>query len=119
PPLRERADDVLPLAKYSLRRAAAAHRRETPAIARDAGAALRDYAWPGNVRELRHAIERAYDAARGATIAVGHLPSEILEAPALDNRVLSHRPTLDLGKRRYIAATNLHKPTNQTKSTRH
>jgi len=116
PPLRERRDDVLPLARYFLRRAAAAARREPPALAHDAAAALRDYAWPGNVRELGHAIERAVQAADGAaTIALDHLPPEILEAPALAaETTLAHRPTLDQVEARYIAATLKHTRGNQT-----
>src|SRR5439155_14513999 len=57
PPLRQRTDDVLPLAKHFLSRAAAAARRAIPTLTREAATALRDYAWPGNVRELRHTIE--------------------------------------------------------------
>src|SRR5947209_10406206 len=52
PPLGGRPEDILPLAKYFLKRAATAARRAPPALTRDAAAALRDYAWPGNVREL-------------------------------------------------------------------
>src|SRR5436190_17832216 len=48
PPLRDRRDDVLPLARYFATRAVAAERRQAPAFSRDAADALRDYAWPGN-----------------------------------------------------------------------
>ena len=64
PPLRERRDDILPLARYFLRRASAAARREAPVLTRDAAAALRDYAWPGNVRELGHAVEPKFSRRR-------------------------------------------------------
>jgi len=116
PPLRERRDDILPLARYFLRRASAAARREAPVLTRDAAAALRDYAWPGNVRELGHAVERAVQAAdRAPTIALDHLPPEILEAPALAaESALAHRPTLDQVEARYIAATLKHTRGNQT-----
>src|SRR5436190_924671 len=56
PPLRDRRDDVLPLARYFATRAVAAERRQAPAFSRDAADALRDYAWPGNIRELRHVV---------------------------------------------------------------
>ena len=59
PPLRERPEDVAPLARHFLGRAAAAASRVAPTIAPDVLAALRDYAWPGNVRELKHVVERA------------------------------------------------------------
>ena len=119
PPLRERAEDVLPLAKYFLVRAAAAAHREPPALGHDAQTALGDYSWPGNVRELRHAIERALDAAAGGPIGLDALPSEILDAPALDaDARLAHRPTLDEVERRYIASTLQQVRGNQTDAAR-
>src|SRR5437868_14643429 len=115
PPLRERPDDVLPLARYFLRRAAQSASREPPALSRDAAAALRDYAWPGNVRELRHAIERAVQTSDGGSIILEHLPPEILEAPALGtDAALARRPTLDDVEARYIVATLKHTRGNQT-----
>jgi len=115
PPLREHPEDVLPLARYFVRRAAAALRRPAPALSRDVIAALRDYAWPGNIRELRHTIERAFQAADGGDITLDHLPMEILEAPALQSGdTLARRPTLDEVERRYIAATLRHARGNQT-----
>ena len=115
PPLRERPEDVLPLARYFLQRAAKRARREPPALPRDVAAALRDYAWPGNVRELRHAVERAEQAADGAPLALDHLPPEILDAPALGAATaLARRPTLDEVEARYIAATLKHTRGNQT-----
>jgi len=118
-PLRERPEDVLPLARYFMKHAAATARRPTPSLTRDASAALRDYAWPGNVRELGHVISRAFDAARGDTITLGDLPNEILEAPALDpERALARRPTLDDVERRYIAATLRHARGSQTEAAR-
>jgi DNA-binding NtrC family response regulator len=119
PPLRERPDDLLPLAKYFLARAAAAAGRDAPDLTRDAAAALGDYAWPGNVRELRHVVERAFEAAGGATVGLDHLPAEILEAPAVGpERALARRPTLDEVERRYIAATLRHARGNQTEAAR-
>jgi DNA-binding NtrC family response regulator len=118
PALRDRPDDVLPLARYFLKRAASEARRPAPVLTRPVEAALRDYAWPGNVRELQHAIDRAVQAAEGAdAIALDHLPPEILEAPALRADVdLAHRPTLDEVERRYIAATLRHVRGNQTEA---
>jgi DNA-binding NtrC family response regulator len=119
PPLRERSDDVIPLARYFLSRAAAALRRETPALAREAAAALRDYAWPGNVRELQHAMQRAFDACDGGTIELRHLPDEVLDAPSLySDEALAHRPTLDEVEQRYIASTLRHVHGNQTEAAR-
>jgi two-component system NtrC family response regulator len=66
PPLRDRADDVLPLAKHFLRltsRTGSPKRFSAAAEAR-----LLDHTWPGNVRELRNVIERASVLARGDVI---------------------------------------------------
>ena len=119
PPLRERPEDVLPLAKYFLRRSAAGARTHAPPIARDAAAALADYAWPGNVRELLHTIERAFDASEGGPITLAGLPANILEAPAIaPDTALARRPTLDQVERRYIASTLRVVRGNQTEAAR-
>ena len=119
PPLRARPEDVLPLARHFLKQAASAARGPIAALARDAAAALRDYAWPGNVRELRHAVERGYQSAEAGAITLEHLPQEILEAPAVEPlTALAHRPTLDQVERRYIAATLRHARGNQTEAAR-
>src|SRR5262249_24481013 len=59
PPLKQRREDILPPARYFLRRIAASMGREPGALSSEAEAALQRYDWPGNVRELRNAIERA------------------------------------------------------------
>jgi DNA-binding NtrC family response regulator len=67
PPLRERPEDVLPLARHFLAR----HLGETGrrlAFSPAAGTALAAHAWPGNVRELENAIERGVVLARGGLI---------------------------------------------------
>lgn len=58
PPLRERREDILPLALEFLRRAAIRADTRSPVhIGDDAGVRLLEYAWPGNVRELRNVVE--------------------------------------------------------------
>lgn len=58
PPLREHADDVIPLMESGLRILAAELGKKTPTLTADAQEVLRQYAWPGNVRELRNICER-------------------------------------------------------------
>lgn len=58
PPLRERRDDILPLARHYLARACSRYGRELPSLEPSAERALLAYSWPGNVRELSHAMER-------------------------------------------------------------
>jgi len=59
PPLRDRGDDVLLLARHFAQVTAARHDLAVPDIGRSASSRLRSYHWPGNVRELRNAVERA------------------------------------------------------------
>jgi DNA-binding NtrC family response regulator len=59
PPLRERPDDLVPLAQTLAARIAAKYGRTAPAIPAEGASRLRAHRWPGNVRELAHEIERA------------------------------------------------------------
>src|SRR5262249_44265372 len=59
PPLRERREDILPLAEYFLKGFAEARNQAAPALSRDARAFLLGHAWPGNVRELKNMMEWA------------------------------------------------------------
>jgi len=77
PPLRERAEDVRPLADYFVGKMTAALRRPARQIAKDAMAMLERYAWPGNVRELKNVIERAMILEEGPEILIAHLPDEL------------------------------------------
>ena len=115
PPLRERVDDIVPLAKYFATRAVAAITRPAPAFSRDAAEALRDYAWPGNVRELRHVIELACQTAPH-TVTLTDLPNDVLATPAPALKGPDRQPTLDEMERRYVAATLRAVGGNQTEA---
>lgn len=65
PRLRERREDILPLARYFLARYAERYQRPRSGFSEAAVQALRSYEWPGNVRELDHAIERAVLLSQG------------------------------------------------------
>jgi transcriptional regulator with PAS, ATPase and Fis domain len=78
PPLRERLDDVLPLASRFAVEFAGGPVRLSP----QATQCLLTYRWPGNVRELRNAIQRACLLCRGDVILPEHLPPKIA-APSL------------------------------------
>jgi DNA-binding NtrC family response regulator len=64
PPLRERREDILPLAQYFLRRHSARYSRSRTGFSEEAVQELKTYEWPGNVRELDHVVERAVLLAR-------------------------------------------------------
>ncbi|MDZ4349893.1 MAG: sigma-54 dependent transcriptional regulator [Xanthomonadaceae bacterium] len=68
PPLRERPEDILPMAEDFLDRFARRYQRDGLRLAQGAQRALRGYHWPGNVRELSHVIERAVLMAAGSVI---------------------------------------------------
>ncbi len=65
PPLRERREDILPLAERMLQAEAIRNHRPGLSFSPDAATTLMRYRWPGNVRELRNAIERAVVLASG------------------------------------------------------
>lgn len=73
PPLRERDEDVLLLAKAFLKRFAAGEGREGLVVDERAARAIREYRWPGNVRELENRVKRAVIMAEGNTIRAGDL----------------------------------------------
>ena len=77
PPLRERRDDILTLARTFVGQAAARTGRAITSLGPRAAHHLTRYDWPGNVRELENAIERAVVLAQGARIELEDLPEEI------------------------------------------
>jgi transcriptional regulator with PAS, ATPase and Fis domain len=74
PSLRDRSDDILPLAEHFLRRAAARAAKPVDGISGAAVKRLLAYHWPGNVRELESAIERAIALCEGTRIGPDDLP---------------------------------------------
>jgi len=77
PPLRDRRDDILPLARLLLADAAIRMDRKISGMAPSAADQLLRYEWPGNVRELENAMERAVALARGSRVDLEDLPEEI------------------------------------------
>jgi two-component system, NtrC family, response regulator AlgB len=80
PPLRERPEDILRLARRFLVFFAKSARRQPQELSKAAEATLRSYAWPGNIRELRNAIERA------AIL----WPAKVIEPEAFPAHITSH-----------------------------
>ncbi|KAF0814447.1 Transcriptional regulatory protein ZraR [Andreprevotia sp. IGB-42] len=73
PALRERPDDILPLARAMLARHAAQQKRRAPSFNNAACAALLAHAWEGNIRELDNLVQRALILAPGDEIGSEHL----------------------------------------------
>ena len=103
PPLRERREDILPLARQLLAGAAKRLGRKLPALTPGAANALLRYPWPGNVRELENALERAVALAPSDRIDTDDLPPEV--ASTLPGRSVAgeFRSLADV-ERDYIAA---------------
>jgi transcriptional regulator with PAS, ATPase and Fis domain len=74
PPLRERRDDILPLAESFLKSLSARMGKTVASISREAGELLSSHDWPGNARELANAIERALIVSRSGAIEREDLP---------------------------------------------
>jgi transcriptional regulator with PAS, ATPase and Fis domain len=83
PPLRDRREDIIPLAEAFLREFNVLFSKKFEAIAAPTRKFLEEYAWPGNVRELRNIIERIALIETGDTMIPDHLPQEILTAGAM------------------------------------
>jgi len=73
PPLRDRPDDIQPLAELFLKHFARELRRRVGSFSPDAVRRLREYRWPGNVRELENSVERAVLMCEGESIRPGDL----------------------------------------------
>jgi len=85
PPLRERREDIVPLAEHFLQKVMRATGREGPlALGDEAFNRLLAWSWPGNVRELENAIERAVVLTPGEVIGLADLPRNLREQSDLD-----------------------------------
>lgn len=78
-PLRERTDDILPLAYHFLR--AEAKTERPPNLTPEVSSILQSYPWPGNVRELENAIKHALTFVKGDVVPKDVLPPKIAATP--------------------------------------
>ncbi|MBI5835772.1 MAG: sigma-54-dependent Fis family transcriptional regulator [Candidatus Eisenbacteria bacterium] len=106
PPLRERGEDVLHLARFYLGAAAARWGRNRPELSPEVGARLLEHSWPGNVRELMHEMERALLWLEpGARLESRHLSPEFGRAEQRGGRRGSYQFETDRFKRRLLRET--------------
>ena len=103
PALRDRKEEILPLARHFITKTCTAYRLPARVLSSEAANALTRYRWPGNVRELEHAIEHAVVLAGEQTkLLVEHLPVELrahAESPVV--RLLDDSVPLEEIERRY------------------
>ena len=116
PPLRERRDDILPLARVLLAGSALRMKRKISGFTPSTADQLIRYTWPGNVRELENAMERAVALAAGGRVELEDLPEEIRQAcpvPVVADGTV--RP-LDAVEKDYIVAALALNSGNQTRT---
>lgn len=109
PPLRERSDDVLLLARHFAVKHASNLGRNTLEIDAGAETALRTFPWPGNVRELENVIERAVALCAGDKIGVGDLPQHVRDFVHAPEAATAELPPGGLDLESFVAGieTNL------------
>ena len=86
PPLRERPEDILPLARYFILRDDIKFRKGVIGLSPEAERLFLNYEWPGNVRELKNAVERAMIFETGSHISAQHLPFRPGPGPAAQKK---------------------------------
>jgi DNA-binding NtrC family response regulator len=102
PPLRERGEDVILLARHFLERAARAAAIAAPVLDVSVWAALLAYPWPGNVRQLRREMERVLIDGDGGPVELGHLSPEV-RTPAFSVHI-PLRPRMEDFEREHVRA---------------
>jgi len=103
PPLRERRDDILELARFFLGRFARETKKPVTAISPEAEKRLRAYAWPGNVRELANVIERAVVLGHGPEITPHDLPPRVAATGQdLERDIGSYQTAVNVYRRELI-----------------
>jgi len=116
PPLRERREDILPLARVLLAEASLRMKRKVSGLSPEAADKLVRYTWPGNVRELENAMERAVALSPGTRVELEDLPEEVRNAslPAFLNQ--DSVRSLEEIEREYILASLERNGGNQTQT---
>lgn len=100
PPLRERPDDILPLAQQFLQRFAVELSTFVRGFSSETCEVLRRYHWPGNVRQLEHEVQRLVMLTEDHTIQINELSPEIRKSPEV-----SLNSPLERAEREVIVAT--------------
>ncbi len=103
PPLRDRKEDIPPLALFLVNKFAVRIGKRIDGIDKETMRRLIAYPWPGNVRELENVIERAVILAAGATLKIGAdvLPVNV-ESPACEDQAVEQPATLEVTAREHI-----------------
>jgi DNA-binding NtrC family response regulator len=117
PPLRDRPEDVLAIARLALESVSARSGRPPPRLSPRAADQLLRHRWPGNARELWNAMERAALLAEGGRVDVGDLPEEV--RAATPDPAAPGAPPLARVERDYVLATLRAQGGNRARTARH
>ena len=118
PPLRERPEEIVPLAHRFADNVCRQMGRPTPRLTPETLEKLTAHAWPGNVRELRNVIEQCVALCEGDAILPEHLPCAVLDAPPPASTLDALRSEVrELEKQQIIAALDEHGG-NQTEAAK-
>ncbi len=118
PPLRDRQEDILPLAEHFLRQAAERSGKRIGTIGQAAAKIILSHPWPGNVRELENVIERAVALAETPHISPEDLPQSVREKKPVDllSAALLRGMTLSDLEREYIGRVMQAEGGNKTRA---
>jgi DNA-binding NtrC family response regulator len=108
PPLRDRRDDILPLARALTARTARRLGLSVAGFTPAAADRLSRHRWPGNVRELENAVERAVVLAEHARFDVGDLPEEVRSQPPERAPIGADTPLEEVEKAHILAVLRAH-----------
>ena len=107
PPLRERKEDILPLARVLLASSALKMKRKVADLSRSAADQLLNYGWPGNVRELENTMERATALATGGHVKLAELPEEVRRSTGIEKPIGMVRTLEEVSKAHILAVLDL------------
>ena len=104
PPLRQRPEDILPLAEHFMKKYAEKMKKRVTCFSEEATRLLLRYPWPGNVRELENAVERAVALTIGHTVQSADLPDYLRTSglKRLEEKIRCPQMTLKELEREYI-----------------
>ena len=103
PALREREDEIVPLAEMFIRKYSERYRREVSGLSPEAKEKLKSYRWSGNIRELQNCIEKAVILSEGSTLTTADLqlaPSQEIA----ESETISGEETLEMAEEKAIRA---------------
>jgi DNA-binding NtrC family response regulator len=128
PPLRERVEDILPLAAIFIEKNNKEFNKNIVGLSEETQALLLQYRWPGNVRELKNVLERAVILCQGGHLLPEHLPLELrgdknagavfMPANATNGNIAPADFSLEEMEKRHIQAVLLQYHGNKSKTSR-